>query len=124
MAALVDYRITTAGDRKFAHNGVQAHAGRLVALDPNKAETVAALSRGLITATLTSSTHDVKAGDNPGTKSSEGLTTYTVQAAGANRILHNQGAASRPTPLASGATLQLDSLDDPAITFLAKGWIA
>jgi hypothetical protein len=103
---------------------VVVHAGRLVAMDPARPETISLLARGLITATLSSSTHDVKGGDAPGTKSAEGLTTYTVQTSGNNRILHNQGSVARPTPLLATATLQLDALDEPAITLLARGWIS
>jgi hypothetical protein len=119
-----DYQVTTTGGGKLQHNGVVVHAGRLVALDSASAITSGLLTRGLITSTLTSSTHDVNAGASPNVKSTEGLTSYTVQSSGAGKILHNQGQASRPTALANGASLSLDALDEPAITLLARGWIA
>jgi len=113
--AYQDYQVTTAGDKRVMHNGRVVHAGRLVGMDAAKPETAAALARGLITATITTATlHDATVAG----PSSEGFQTYHVQAGIPVTIRHNG------VNLASGAAIVLDPLDEPAVTFLAKGWIA
>lgn len=116
-----EYAVTAAGHRKLAHNGALAHQGRLVTMDANAPATQSALTRGLITATLGGATAHDATSTGPAT---EGFQTYTVTAAGARKILHGTGNPPPTNPLPQGATLQLDPLEEPALTFAARGWIA
>lgn len=116
--AVQDYQVQPAGDRKFEHNRALAHNGRLMTMDSTAAPTVALLARGFIAAPTGGTNHDANALG----KTTEGWTTYTVQAAGKNKIQY--GTSGGGALLAQGATLVLDPLEEPAITLLARGWIA
>lgn len=116
--AVQDYQVQPAGDRKFVHNGALAHNGRLMTMDSTAAATAALVARGLIAAPTGGTQHDAIVTGAV----QEAWQTYTVQAAGKNRIQY--GTAGGGTLLAQGATLKLDPLEEPAPTLVARGWIA
>ena len=107
--AITDEQVTASGDRKIIHNGVVLHVGRKVQLDTTKAPTIALLAAGYIAAVTTATVYDD--GIAP-------LQTYTVQAAGNGRLLHNGALKS------TGNTIPLDPLEPPTIALVARGLIA
>lgn len=113
--ALTEYGIKKAG---LIHNGVNTHVGRLVWMESTDAAAVSALASGKIGSKTSETLHDWAPGNGPGMQNSEALTTYTVQAAGSGKIVHNLITKT------TGQTLQLDNLDDTAKTLVALGFIA
>lgn len=113
--ALTEYGVKKGG---LNHNGVQAHVGRLVWLDSTAPATVAALASGILGAKTGETVHDILPSSLIGMQASEALQTYTVQAAGSGRVVHNL------VPRTTGQTFQLDPADDTAKTLVALGWIA
>ena len=110
--AMTEYGVKKAG---LIHNGITTHVGRLVWMESTDPATIAALASGKLGAKAAETLHDVQAGGVG--MSSEGLTTYTVQAAGSGRLVHNQATKT------TGQTIQLDNLDDTAKTLVALGFI-
>lgn len=107
--AIADEQITPSGDRHIIHNGLILHAGRKVQLDSNASATKAALAAGYIAAVTTATAYD------DGINS---LQTYTVQAAGNGKLLHNGALKS------TGNTISLDPLEPATISLVARGLIA
>jgi hypothetical protein len=107
--AIVEEQITASGDRKIIHNGVLLHVGRKVQFDSTKAPTIALLAAGYIAAVTTATAYD---------DGVSALQTYTVQAPGNSKLLHNGAVKS------TGNTITLDPLEPATISLVARGLIA
>lgn len=113
--AATDYGVK----RNLILHNVFCRPGRLIRIDSADPIAVALLAKATIAAKTSETIYDEKADTAPGVPDASALTTYTVTASGAGRILYNGGT----TKLAQGNTLSLDSSEDTAKFLLAKGWI-